>query len=461
MTPNDPSLVIHLFVAADLPEALGELREFWDRLGTELGMTSSVVSLKLPVELPEEFPERAVAARRDRRGLHQAIIRRHDDVLCVSVALSGKSWPELDRLWAEVAKPQLSLGTVHLYTGAVPREAWPRGFEAAPRMRDLVLREDDAGPDDRPSRRFTVLFTEEGTELADRWFWNEGPSVPPVFAIHLLNAAKIRYELRVFQQAKKTRRTTDVKIRDALKVLLAPQSDPASLEARRRELLAEFVGPKGTVHGLTLLRELRMTVSIAADALIDGAGPFMDDRELAAWFVRELDDELVYAAAVHERVQATLGALTLESERALQSRRELTQLQEQEANARRNRFTLLQSAFVGAVLMILAAVQAFEYKADFLHPSLIPAVIAALGALALLFASAVLWLLFPSDQKPSAWLGALVFATFGASLGWLAAALGFVLFTGHAAATGQSWAGALAGAIAGVAGFRRAVRRWT
>ncbi|MGX1135732.1 hypothetical protein RKD49_007922 [Streptomyces glaucescens] len=451
MNPHDPSLVVHLFVALSRPQAVDQLRTFWDALGTVLGMDHTIAALALPKDLPAEFPDGAVAARRDRRGTRQAIVRRRHDALTVSVALDGSPWPDLDRQWEAVTEPTEVIGVARLRTGALPPDRLPVGDLADPDV--PVVLEEEPGPDDRAQRLFTVLFTEAATAEAEQWFWSQGREVPPAFARQLLNAAKLRYQLRVYQADAGRRSGLDTAIREALTALLQPDPGAEELEQHRRTLLGLTVGPDGAVQRLTRLREMRRTVAIAADDL---AVP--DDHELAAWLGLTLEDEIVYAEAVHERARETLASLTLEAERALQSRRERTLAAEADDERRRNSFTLLQSGFLGAILMILAAVQAFGYEASFLAPSLVPALIATLGALALLLATLVLWVLAPPEQKPPAWLGALFAGLLGAALGWLAVASVVEVSTGHPASTTQSWAGAVPGGLAGAALLYRSLR---
>jgi hypothetical protein len=83
---------------------------------------------------------------------------------------------------------------------------------------------------------------------------------------------------------------------------------------------------------------------------------------------------------------------------------------EQARGARAQRFALLQAAAVGAVLMILAAVQSFQYSVALPRP-VMPAVICLLGAFALW--SALVALQIAMSGRSGRWLPQAVSVSFG------------------------------------------------
>ena len=96
--------------------------------------------------------------------------------------------------------------------------------------------------------------------------------------------------------------------------------------------------------------------------------------------------------------------------------------QRQEASRRRQeRFNLLQTAIIGAVIVGLTAVQALGYQLPVPGP-VKPPVIAALGAIALLLASIVVRLALSSGRQPLAWLSYTAAGLTVAALTWLVVA---------------------------------------
>lgn len=130
----------------------------------------------------------------------------------------------------------------------------------------------------------------------------------------------------------------------------------------------------------------------------------------------------------------------VEAETALQQRREVSTRQEADQQRREGEITLLQNAFLGAVLMVLAAVQAFAYRIPFLAPPAVPALIALLGALALLLATLVLWLATPQETRGPGRFGALFAGLVGATAGWLGVTVFAHALTGRASSVLLTWA---------------------
>ncbi|MFI0773659.1 CATRA conflict system CASPASE/TPR repeat-associated protein [Streptomyces sp. NPDC021212] len=520
MTLTDQSLVVHLFVATTGPRrsaSYRRLREVWAACGSHLGMTHSVAATGLPDTLPEELGELpatgAVAARRDRAGLAQAVLRRHHDLLCLSVALSPAagehgSWDAWDRQWTRVAgqdrdqEREWVVGEARLYVayrevagGAAPvgvRELTeairaelplPLGPGVAVARPEVTLWEATSDSATRPSRRFVAVADDSGDAPRDteHWLWSQGGDAPPPFARYLADAAKLRYEMRVHAAHGSDLASPAGAVVDGALAALdrgtADDNGPDDGQAHdrgeelarwRTRLLALTAGSAGLTQWVTRVREMRTTVRIAesnmraqrdaAGVPEGGHGPFAEDLALAGWFVQRLSDGLVYLEADRERARDALTALTVEAEHALQRRRELTQAQEAAAQQRQSKVNLLQSAFLGAVLMVLAAIQTFAYKVPFLPPPAVPALIALLGALALLLATLVLWLATPPESRAPARLGSLLTGLVGATAGWLASTVAVHAATGRAAPALLTWAVALPAFGCGWLVMRRRLR---
>lgn len=515
VTLTDQSLVVHLFVATTGPRrsaSYRRLREVWAACGPQLGMTHSVAATGLPDTLPEELGELptagAVAALRDRAGLAQAVLRRHHDLLCLSVALSPAageqgSWDTWDRRWTRVAGAETDrerewvVGEARLFVayrevaGASPvgtRELadairaelpLPLGPGVAVARPAVTLWEATGDAATRPSRRFVAVADDDGDGPRDteRWLWSQGGGAPPPFARYLADAAKLRYEMRVHAAHDSDLASPAGPIVDGALAALdraspdgdgQPHDRGAELARWRTRLLALTAGSTGLTQWITRLREMRTTVRIAesnmraqrdaAGVPEGGHGPFAEDLALAAWFVQRLSDGLVYLEADRERARDALTALTVEAEHALQRRREETQRQEAAAQQRQSKVNLLQSAFLGAVLMVLAAIQSFAYEVPFLPPPAVPALIALLGALALLLATLVLWLATPPESRAPARLGSLLAGLVGATAGWLLSTVAVHAATGRAAPPALTWAVALPAFGCGWLVMRRRLR---
>lgn len=227
------------------------------------------------------------------------------------------------------------------------------------------------------------------------------------------------------QQVRQLRDKADTGI-DDLFGLLARQDQQGTAAASEEDLIAASArlvevqaGTAGLVHAATRLREMRRTVQIAAANMASAlgptpaeVGPLADDRELGEWFAQQLDDDALYLEAARERAR-DVAAVTVVQHR-LQQRQEA-------ARQRQERFNLLQTAIIGAIVMGLTAVQALSYQLPFPGP-VKPPVIATLGAIALLLASIVVRLTLASGRQPFAWLSHTAAGLTAAALTWLAVA---------------------------------------
>ncbi|MFT9667595.1 CATRA conflict system CASPASE/TPR repeat-associated protein [Streptomyces rhizosphaericola] len=482
------------------------LRELWAACGTGLGMARPVVASGLPDALPESAEglpaPGAVAARRSRDGRFQAILLRHHDLLHLSVALSPApgeqgSWAEWDRRWAEVRGDtgEWAVGEARLYVayrgddgaGGGGTTAGPPDLEDAVRaglpyrspaprprlgagvrvVRPPVTVWEVAGEAGAEHvRRFAAVAVDRGDEPRDveRWLWHHGGGAPAPFARYLAAAAEVRYETRVHAApdgggpGSPDHGGAGALVDRALGALDRPATaeddDRAGeLAGWRNRLLALTAGSSGLTQRITRVREMRTTVGIseatlrarrdAAGVPADARGFFAEDLALAQWFVQRLTDDLVYLEADRERARDAVSVLALEAENVLQHRRELTQQRERVLQRRQGTLNLLQSAFLGAVLMVLAAVQAFSYRVPALAPPAVPALIALLGALALLLATLVLWLATPPGERGPGKLGSLLAGLVGGTAGWLAVTVTTHALTGRGSSVVLTWAVAL------------------
>ncbi|GGX04948.1 hypothetical protein GCM10010297_28120 [Streptomyces malachitofuscus] len=353
----DQQFVAHLYAPTDGPDATAayrRLKEIWRGCALLLGMTEPVPSTGLP-PVPPDRPddvlpdgEGAVAALERAGADCQAILRRHHDLLTLSVALAppearlpadgatGTRWPwwrTQDYQWHTLVAAHLPLmiGEARLHLTRVDAEAGIRA--AAPELRDSLhallpesaegppgpqpgvvlpdgaaaLWEHPAAPDERARRRFVLAIRPDADPVASAWVWSNGDTGIPPLARYLAHAAKLRHQLRVWRrdgQARQLRESID-RLATRLRALGAGGGAEADLlRLRRLDALLLSTG----------LQEMHRTVEIAADNLtrafdLEGmltpGGPFADDAALARSFLERLDDQLAYLAVAAERAALT------------------------------------------------------------------------------------------------------------------------------------------------------------
>ncbi|WP_049556712.1 CATRA conflict system CASPASE/TPR repeat-associated protein [Nonomuraea sp. SBT364] len=375
--PADPGLVVHVFAAATGPEAArGEqrVREIWDSLGDRLGMA---VRTRGPVEVRSAPGE----------PLREAVLRVEHDVRCLTVTLTGGSWKELADLWAGCAGGELGawvLGECRLFVayGPTPPDAdrTSRMLSLLPepatagRMtaRDGVVLWEVGGEEAARSRRtFAMLAPRELEARVDAWAWTGGDGRLAPFARYLMHAAKVRHHLRLYaggESVRAARARVDEQVDELLRML-----DGDGLPSARRELAERQIAGAGLIWVVTRLREMRRSVEIARHNM--RAQALDDDLTLTDWFLTRMDDELAYAEASRERAREIAAIADQVLAERMQSRAE-------ESGRRWERFGVLSTSVVGALIMMLTAVQALGYRVPVPEP-VKPVIVAGLAVTAL------------------------------------------------------------------------------
>ncbi|GAB2617760.1 hypothetical protein Aab01nite_31250 [Paractinoplanes abujensis] len=209
----DPELVVHIFAPLTGPRAAAayaEARRIWLNCRLQLGMGSPVP--ELPQHLPAAVADlpggtETVLAAQERIGAdYQAVARRVDDMLNVSVILSHRDpshldWSELINNWVGVAAPWPDglLTRAHLYqakiedgtpreidpvlagelTGGLPVELPERWWAGGTRVGEHLVTYDpveQAGP-----QSLLVLAPAERSAELNAWTWSDGSAaLPPV-----------------------------------------------------------------------------------------------------------------------------------------------------------------------------------------------------------------------------------------------------------------------------------------
>ncbi|MEU8234885.1 CATRA conflict system CASPASE/TPR repeat-associated protein [Actinoplanes sp. NPDC048967] len=297
--PQRQELVVHVFAPLDGPwsePAYQQLLALWGDAVERSGTTAAIDGL--PLDPPTAGPlvprTRTIAARQRPDRLVQAVLRREQDALILSIAWSagadGPGWDGPDVQWSAIAArgTDLMLGVVLIFLGtypgadeeppSAPGELWTGGRT---RLGSCSVWElppfDDAG---RAERRLLILAPPRDESHLSLLAWSRGDTAVTPFLRYLLDAAAYRYQLRVHQAV-------------AAGVLTGDEKALAVTQ--------------------TLLRDLRLTVEIArsnmaqARAALDRAGPadvlFDDDLETADWVQRRLDDDISYLENARERAR--------------------------------------------------------------------------------------------------------------------------------------------------------------
>ncbi|MYV97756.1 hypothetical protein GT354_05590 [Streptomyces sp. SID3343] len=455
-----------MFVAADGEDSVADLaylHRMWRACGDVLGMTEPVPGMNADLGPAwAQAPPGLSAARSRPGGMHQVVLRREYDTFCLSAVLEpdtveGVTWSELDARWSRVeraagAAPSGVLGSARLFLArltdpatpvracpesvqdSVPTDGSGTGVRSGPGalLGGRVAVWESCGPgDDRTVRRLAVIAGPDGDAELSALAWVVAGSVRelPPLAHYLLHAGRLRHQLRVWRAAHpglwRLRQETDACLRELLRVVPPARHQPSeripgTSAARLLDDLQARV--LALIDRSTRLREMRRTVEIVADNLrvLDPSeegssapppasgvarpvGPFADDRALAEWFGRQLDDDAIYLEHTLQRCERIGTVLDQLSQRGRQRRQE-------SLNAG-------LAGVVGAVLMCLAAVQSLEYTVP-VPAAVKPAVVTALGAFALSASLAVVRVLLP-DRRWSLFVLQASIGMVTASLGWV------------------------------------------
>jgi len=436
----------HVFVAADGPQPEADrcyLLDLWHRCCDQFAITEGIDELALNPSIDRARPcgcGDIVAARTNSGpGKHQAVLRLVHDVFCFGVLRApapddGLDWCELDAQWSAVlGQPTAGvIGSVRILQArlvdplasptadpaqaAAVRGAWPchdsaRNWWAGGTVHRTALYgrfavwEASDPPnlprswDGRGDRRLVVLAAADHEAELSAWTWSRGSYEMTPLTHYLLQAAKLRYEHRVWEaehRSKQLRRDSDQTVGELLVVVreaAEAQREPhlAALVAASARLVRLQADELGLVHRATRLREMQRTVNIAATNLAAFAplgrpsGPFAEDMVLASWLGSQLDHDATYLEAARDRAREVAALIDQLVQRGQRNRQE--------------RFDLGLTGALGAILMILAAIQAFQYVVP-IPRSVQPSVITALGIIALLASLVVLRLAIPGRRWP-------------------------------------------------------------
>jgi predicted nucleotide-binding protein len=315
----DQQLVVHLFMPADGPSAeaaYAGLRDLWLGCRQFFLMREAIPGTGLPQHLPPTFrelitsagyladEETALAGQERPDADCQAILRRHHDVLNLSIVLAGPEgtsapasghswWQDLDSQWSflsdRVAATMLGEARIYLARSAArPGRGLDELLPAAARVSHwelsraateggLAVWEASPWTDGRTLRRLVLAFDDEAQthELASSWAWSRGDVAIPPLARYLLQAAKLRARYREWRSG-------------ADGPDHARQSEPPPIRLRTADLRSLRQSVEIAEHNMGLV--------VGSAGLLAPEGPFADDLNLARWLRARLEDSLSYLA---------------------------------------------------------------------------------------------------------------------------------------------------------------------
>lgn len=518
-----PALVVHvLWAAGDVSNpdsAAGALGDLWAAIQSKLGFAEPIAGLDYDLRLvdppgsgPPLVPMAAVlgACQRVRAGgLEQAVAFSYYDVLGVSVLLAPPNisrWTELADRWTDAMRSvaldaAMSVAEVYLelHVGGVgdrtalaerlrqhvpsPNHGLWTSCWAASNRRPITVWElpwqPASPPASRSSQRATVIPThrrllamspEQAERDLDAWAWTTGTAALPPLTSYLLHTAKVRaaYSKLAVGLPRLEELAAEVKAATARLHSGAIQlNDRGFGQASRRR--------RATLDDLRAAAADLGRLSTMTGGLLHWEGELTDLGE-------GVRSARANAAAATADLQPQPGGLTLvdasladvvshrvESEardlRALASRAVETQHQADAAIAtylrdRHAEIALAQTALVGGLLMILAAIQAFGFRLPLPEPVQAPT-IAVLGSIALALPIVLpRWQLLDLGRAgPPGRLPDIATGLVGAALGWLSASI--VASASSGAATPALWSltAAALGAVTGLTASQLISRR--
>jgi hypothetical protein len=453
---HDPELIGYIFApltGEDRAAADHRLRAIWTAAVGRLGLTEG----NDPPATGQDPPQGRIAARFRAPGtLPQMFWDHTGDVAMISMALrpaaaerpANGPWIDLYDTWRALlaaGRPDHGagglLGTATVFTAvtsggtsadvmaALPAAvSAPAGGPLATRDGIVVVALRSGEP---YAGRPLLIHAPPGHDAQMGALAWAGPDAP--LARYLRHAAKLDYHRAVADRDRISLHDQRRDVRDrlhALEPLITTDSvlDADSLDRAHRQLRMLQAGTSGLVDSLIQARTMRRTVAIAEANLrtaanllqatpVDpssGTADFISaDAATARDLHADLDDHIEYLDAGRQR--ADYFAEILKQELAVRTEKLGAQAQRRE-----ERFVLYQTAVLGVIVIVLAAVQSLEYKVP-LPGRVQPAVIALLGAIALLLS--VMAARYTGRRPLISRLVRIAAACIGACVGWVIAAL--------------------------------------
>jgi nucleoside phosphorylase len=244
------------------------------------------------------------------------------------------AWTDLERTWAEAVAdltPEDVLGEVRTFLALLPRlpgpgsahdndatdkrvhdlvraaipepsdDGWWQRWDAIPfcspdgRAEDVLMWE--IGPEadgERSVRRLAAIAPARSEHQAGPFSWTNSDEMPSPLTRHLMHAARLRYQLRLFDDGKRLGQ-----LRDELSLLVKSLSggvadDREQLSARLARAHEAAIGVRAELAATrraidTISADLKSALSLPVSS--SGSGALDKDRHLATRFGQRLDDE--------------------------------------------------------------------------------------------------------------------------------------------------------------------------
>ncbi|MFB6394806.1 CATRA conflict system CASPASE/TPR repeat-associated protein [Polymorphospora lycopeni] len=356
----DQQMVVHVFAPAAGPHATAAyaaLRDLWDACRHLFRLDDEIPGLDAPARLPETAadlpapagtgPEWILAGQERADADYQAVLRRHHDLLNLSLALAPgppptdaapahwPRWHDLDRQWNALAVGRTAplLGVVRIYlagmtdlpdagpagippagraavgralAGQLPGPA-PRWAEPAQLGDSALLWELPYSDDARWERRLLLAAPTHDDATVSAWVWSDGSAAIPPLARYLLHTAKARFQLRVLR-------------RDNPSDDLRDRVDALAADVRAGDTSAAVIGALTAVQrdanlSVEDLRAMRHTVGVAKHNMAAAwgrtppavQGLFADDQDMIDWLLTHLDDEREHLETTAARARHLTG----------------------------------------------------------------------------------------------------------------------------------------------------------
>lgn len=373
-----PGMLAHVFLAAEGREAEAPwewMRSLWDGATGRFGLSCRVQSLAVPSELPRQriVPSDGAgliaAAQCHDASVWQAAAWADHDLLGITVMMApprdsdcARAWSRLESTWSELvahlepdgvigetrtflglltdltgaaAGGELIQDTLGLVRAAAPgplADGWWQHWDAVPlgssggEPDEVLIWE--LGPDShdgRRLRRIAAIAVAKSERQVDRFLWTSGDGSPAPLTRHLMHAARLRYQVRVYDNGERSST-----LRNELASLVAQASGghgghvghgglgelggaELSRQLRRAHASAAILRTR-----VSQMREavdiiggnmrLALDVPTPADAAV---GPLSEDRYLAKWFGQRLDDEITRLDAAMDNARSARELLPL------------------------------------------------------------------------------------------------------------------------------------------------------
>ena len=366
-----PALLGHVFLRRgdDMREPTQRLVAAWDLVTSRFGLDHGIVALPVPSRLARGYridPGETgliAAAESQAASVWQACAWASPGVLGVSVMMAPPrerdcqgEWADLERSWQQALAagldtgvlgearlflavlaggqdgepfpgPETAVTAAGLLRAAVPGPSapgWWQRWDTAPAGRPggdgpaagvLIWEAGPGSADARASRRLACVTPAWSERLADRVLWTAGDGTPSPLTRHLAHAAALRYQVSVYDGGAPARRMRDEigQLIDELPAAVGPTGDASAASAALRQAGASAIALRRRLTAMRraagiLGENLRQALPGPDDGAAPGTGPLTDDRELAGWLQRRLDNEveLVDEAAASAAAAAAL-----------------------------------------------------------------------------------------------------------------------------------------------------------